>query len=606
MLGLNALRLGAVGGPEIVVVTPPLSQAVNIGGIATFVVVATGPGTLSYQWRHGQKLMNDATSPILTITNAQLADAGEYVVKIMRGGQAIEIPTVLSVGGLSVQDLSGPELDVSSPPGGFSRVYEEQFTFSGTADDDTGVTGIYYQHDGNAWVTLPPAVDWACGVTLHPGTNVFLFKASDLVGNYSEPITVILFYSVTEPLALTMVGNGQVTGASNGQGLEIGRNYALRAVPNSGNYFSHWNANGIVTTDPTLSLFMSPGATVTAHFVANSFLTLQGTYTALFYDINNPVHETSGLLSFKLTDQGRFSGKLILGGASHSCSGQFGMDLRAQSTLVRSATNLPIVVTLELSTISDRLTGSVGVGTQSGTLDGYRAVFHSRLNPETNFAGKYTLDFSGSADPSSSPQGHGCGALTVTSAGSVTFKGLLGEGTPVTQKAPLASNGQWAFYVPLHKGKGSILGWLTLTETGGSDVSGLLLWTKPAGAGVIYPAGFVSDVTTIGSRYLAPSSGNRALNFSNSVVRLEGGNLTAPLTHDAFLNEFNKVSLLSVGPDRLAISLSTSSGLLSGSFINPQTLKKSVIKGALLQRQNVASGCFLGTNQSGSFHFGAP
>ena len=140
-----------------------------------------------------------------------------------------------------------------------------------------------------------------------------------------------------------------------------------------------------------------------------------------------------------------------------------------------------------------------------------------------------------------------------------------------------------------------------------SDVSGLLMWTKPAGvAGMLYPTGFVSEVTTIGSRYLAPASGNRALNFSNSVVRLEGGNLAAPSTHDVFLSEFNKVTLLSAGTNKLAITLSTSSGLISGSFINPQTLKKSVIKGALLQRQNFGNGYFLGTNQSGSVFFGPP
>jgi len=135
----------------------------------------------------------------------------------------------------------------------------------------------------------------------------------------------------------------------------------------------------------------------------------------------------------------------------------------------------------------------------------------------------------------------------------------------------------------------------------------LLLWTKPAGvAGALYPTGFVSEVTTIGSRYQAPASGTRVLNFSNSVVRLEGGNLAAPLTHYVSLNELNKVTLLSAGTNKLAITLSTSSGLIGGSFINPQTLKKSVIKGAVLQRQNFGRGYFLGTNQSGSVFFGLP
>lgn len=613
LLALSSSRLTAVGGPEIIILTPPLSLGVNIGGDATLIVLATGPGTLSYQWWHGDKLIQGATNSTLTIPNAQIADAGEYVARILRGGQGVETrPAVLTVGGVSVQDLRGPELNVSSPPGGFSRVNGDQFTFEGTANDDTGVTGICYQQNANPWVTLPPAVDWTCAVTLQPGTNVFLFKAVDVVGNYSVPQKVVLFYSIIQPLSLTILGNGKIAGSVNGQGLdsldlEIGRNYTLRAVPTAGNYFSYWDANGVVIADPTLNLFMWSNSTVTAHFVANPFLSLQGIYTALFYDTSNPVHETSGLLTFKLTDQGKFSGKLVLGGTSYSCSGQFGTDLRAQFTIVRNPPSTAVVVALQLAPISDRVTGSVSDGAQTSTVEGYRATFHSTLNPAASFAGKYTLAISGSADPVPSPKGHGYGAVTVTTAGAVTFSGGLGEGTPVTQKLPLASNGQWAFYVPLHKGKGSILGWLTLADTGSSDVSGLLLWTKPAGvAGTLYPTGFVNEVTTIGSRYIAPASGIRALNFSNSVVRLEGGNLAAPLTQDVSLNGFNKVTLLSAGTNKLAITLSTSSGLISGSFVNPQTLKKSVIKGVLLQKQNFGSGYFLGTNQSGSVFFGLP
>ena len=610
LLAFSSARLAAVGGPEIVILTPPLSLGVNIDDNATFIVLAVGPGALTYQWWHGSKVIQGATNATLTIPNAQIADAGEYVARIMRGGQVVETsPVILTVGGVSVQDLRGPELDLTSPYGSFARVDSDQFTFAGTANDDTGVTGIWYQQNGNPWVTLPPAVDWTCSVTLQPGTNVFHFKAADVVGNYSVTRKVVLFYSVTEPLFLTIVGNGNVTGPVNSQSFdfEIGRNYTLRAVPDTGNYFSYWDANGIVSTDSTLNLLMGSNATVTAHFVANPFLSLQGNYVALFYDTNNPVHETSGLLTFKLTALGKFTGKLVLGGTSYSCNGQFGTDLRVHVTIVRKPLGTPIVLDLQLAVASDRVTGTVSDGAQTSTVEGYRATFHSTLNPAAAFAGKYTLAISGSVDPASSPQGNGYGAMTVTTAGAVTFSGGLGEGTPVTQKVPLASNGQWAVYVPLHKGKGSILGWLTLGDTGNSDVSGLLLWTKPAGVtGMLYPTGFVSEVTTIGSRYLAPPSGKPALNFSNSVVRLEGGNLAAPSTHDVFLNEFNKVTLLSAGTNKLAITLSTSSGLISGSFINPQTLKKSVIKGALLQRQNFGNGYFLGTNQSGSVFFGPP
>src|SRR6185503_15087657 len=98
LLAFSSARLAAVGGPEIVILTPPLSLAVNIGGNVTFIVLATGPGVLSYQWRHGSKLIQGATNSSLTIPNAQIADDGEYVARIMRGGQGIETsPAILTV-----------------------------------------------------------------------------------------------------------------------------------------------------------------------------------------------------------------------------------------------------------------------------------------------------------------------------------------------------------------------------------------------------------------------------------------------------------------------------------------------------------------------------
>jgi hypothetical protein len=78
------------------------------------------------------------------------------------------------------------------------------------------------------------------------------------------------------------------------------------------------------------------------------------------------------------------------------------------------------------------------------------------------------------------------------------------------------------------------------------------------------------------------------------------------VTNDVFLDALNKVTLLSASANELVIKLTTSSGLMSGSFINPQTLKKSALKGTLLQRHNGGVGYFLGTNESGSVFFGFP
>ena len=64
------------------------SQSVLVGGTATFNVTATGGGVLSYQWLFNRTNLTDAgnilgsLTTILTITNAQLTNAGGYSVTV--------------------------------------------------------------------------------------------------------------------------------------------------------------------------------------------------------------------------------------------------------------------------------------------------------------------------------------------------------------------------------------------------------------------------------------------------------------------------------------------------------------------------------------------
>jgi len=606
LLALSQLKAAAIGGPDISILTAPLSQSVASGAAVTFSVIATAPGLMQFQWRHGDRVISGAKDSSLTLTDVQIEDAGQYVVSVIGAGRRVDAPVaVLTVDGVSVQDVAAPRLGVTSPAASFIRTLSSDLMIVGTASDDTGVAGICYQQNGGEWVVLPSATNWMFNASLVPGTNQFLFKASDIVGNFSPTQKVTAFYSVTQSLSLTVVGGGQVVGAANGLGLEVGKFYSLKALPSVGSYFSSWDVNGVVSTNPTLNFLMGSETAIVATFVGNPFVPLDGVYTGLVYDTNNPAHETSGFLTFKLTEQGRFTGRLMLAGEALSLSGQFGMDLRARQTVARRLPNPAVTVELQLSPDAEWVTGTVGNNGQSSVIEAYRSVFHASLNPATNHAGKYTMAFSGGA--TGGPSGNGHGAVTVSTAGSVQFKGTLADGSAAAHKVPLASNGQWPLYVLLYKGKGSIFGWLTLADAEGSDVSGQLLWTKPAGvAGVYHPSGFVTELGTKGSRYEVPAPGTRVLNVSNGVVRLTGGNLSEGTTDDMVLTELNKFIAGPTVTNRLALKVTTSSGLMSGSFTHPQTLKKSTIKGVVLQKQNAGSGFFLGTNQSGAVFFGLP
>jgi hypothetical protein len=93
--------------PGALSVSAPSGQSVPVGGMATFSVTATGSGSLAYQWQFNNAdiangaFISGATTPTLTIANAQLAHAGAYRVQVAGAGGVVVSPAaMLLVGNL--------------------------------------------------------------------------------------------------------------------------------------------------------------------------------------------------------------------------------------------------------------------------------------------------------------------------------------------------------------------------------------------------------------------------------------------------------------------------------------------------------------------------
>ena len=91
--------------------------------------------------------------------------------------------------------------------------------------------------------------------------------------------------------------------------------------------------------------------------------------------------------------------------------------------------------------------------------------------------------------------------------------------------------------------------------------------------------------------------------MNNSALRLTGGDLQATVRQSATLLPTNLVAIVDPQLPRLALSITASTGRITGSFTHPVTKAVSRINGIILQDRNAGTGFFLGGSASGAASF---
>ncbi|MFN7958118.1 MAG: kelch repeat-containing protein [Holophagaceae bacterium] len=147
--------------PAITITTQPTSQAILVGQTATFTVVASGTGTLTYQWARSGVAIAGATSASYTTPPAVLADDGStYAVDISDGfGHILSSSSAT----LTVSAVP-PPITITTQPASQSISVGQTATFSILATGSSPL-GYQWQKDGTAITgatgasyTTPPAV----------------------------------------------------------------------------------------------------------------------------------------------------------------------------------------------------------------------------------------------------------------------------------------------------------------------------------------------------------------------------------------------------------------------------------------------------------------
>jgi hypothetical protein len=367
----------------------------------------------------------------------------------------------------------------------------------------------------------------------------------------------------------------------------------------------------VVVSNATSSL-ISSNAVLTVTASTNHTVQAAGAYAGLFWDTNNLSNETSGWFSATVTSKGMLNGQVKIAGVSTP----FTTELQANGAAnveVRRHNQDSLILTLQVDPSGvEPLTGTVAdsSNTFQAQLTAYRAAF-SASNPALQYEGFYTWAMP--AVSGIAPAGNSYGTATVAPAGGVHLTVALGDGTTTTASGALSMNGLMPLYVSLYNGKGSLLAWLSFTQSSSSVATNGAFWFKDplalfkldASGNPVplkvktgpFPDGFtLTNLSLFLGAYTATGKGTNALDATNVSVLFSGADLTNSITNDIAVNSTG----MGGSSANTSVNIPGKTGLFTGSFKDPISGIPTRYAGAVLQPWQLGYGTFTGGGLSGA------
>lgn len=341
-------------------------------------------------------------------------------------------------------------------------------------------------------------------------------------------------------------------------------------------------------------------------------------YAGLIYSGSSNVGAQSGAFEMFVSPNRKFSGQILIGNRDAGFTGRF--DTNGAADIVVNITvdnscygcDPPVIdiettklwdVHFQLSPGGDSISGGLHFrhgGFPDGTLSGKRSSYNR--NNAVPSGGNFTFVLSGSGDPANTnfPTGNGFGTIAIGSSGWVDLSGSLADKSAFSQGTLLCDDGTFPVFDSLYDDKGMIQGWVGLTNSPTSDLSGDIIWVKPEFAQhSFYPAGFTNELAVAGSRYVRV---NPLLDFTNGEVIFQGGKLSSPFTNAILLSA--KSTVVNVSDNKLALKIKVNSGRFNGSVKEPSTGDRISFMGVILQKEGGGFGYFPDAPLSGEVLLG--
>lgn len=324
------------------------------------------------------------------------------------------------------------------------------------------------------------------------------------------------------------------------------------------------------------------------------FVPLAGNYAGLI--AANPASNAgAGSITLSVTLTGGFTGQLSLGGRTFKIKGSF--DPNGDAVLGLELVPA-VLVALHLDPATHEITGTL-TGGVTAALTAFAAPFGKKSPAPGGAAGKFTAFFPATENVTTKPKGTGFGTVTIGPTGSVKLAGTLADGSKVSQGSTLVSDTRWPLFVPLYKKQGFVAGLVSYAPAPGTgDFSGTLDWI--AGATTLYQP-FTTQLGLSAARYTPPAKGRRALDLPDTVPN---GGFTAPGVDRVFtLDTKNAIKVTDPNPEKLALTLGTKAGTVSGHLLLGGKTRK--LSGVLQLEQNIGAGFFFTDTESLPFALGA-
>lgn len=613
----------------------PVGQIAAVGAPVTFTATATGNPIPTLEWRRNGIRISGATASPLTLPSVTLASAGNYSMKaIASNTSATTINAPLTIVDQTPISLPGATTAIATLRLKFASPERPTFKwFRNTVP----VSDIPNKISGSASPTLiirnlaiTDADTYTCEVTTSAGS---------LNG---APINLIVYDSVPEVLSVvtplvipTAMVSENVNYAMpiNTDPLKTPTKFTITGLPSgikfdpiTGRLFGRAVRSGVFDNiQITPSNAKGRGTRVTASMeILPLTLGVAGSYIANITREPSVNANLGGNLALTVTATGQCSGSLRSAGSTFRFTGALdtsavGGDPSALITIRRSSPLPNLILDLDFVLASSTITGTLkedGLAPTAG-VDG-----HLCLPAPSDRQGYQTATFDltslSNVSDESIPQGTGFLTFTVPTSGSVRMSGNLPDGTALTLSSRISSTGNLPIYLPLYRSTGSLLAEISVTNDVNRTVSGSLTWSRnpQAPSQRSYQPGFIPIFYTVtGGAYLAPASGvpvmglptianNARLTFLEGLVSSAVVSPDITFTLGTAAAGIFPTFTSGNNPNRVALSVSRSTGIFSGQFtlVNPLTLTKNLTRVAKFRGVIARDG----TNSTGGGYFTLP